>query len=277
MALGKVSPKSLSTGYSPSCIEQPHTAGSKATTVFCNSLWLLPLKWYCALASAAVVQSTVFWAVSVLPSSIAPAMAFSLEVVPPIGVAHVAGRAGEGNLVGQGAPAGVCVAREADRIAMAAQPAPTMVDDGAYLLAVHLHIGEVDMVEPESLAQSLGVGTREPLLPVQPPEVDAFALAQAHDILEERLVEWVVVELPGDGGAVGVAQFVAHSSIAVLVAGKIRNWELSFSLRTSARHHVRARSTLCVCGRSCLPHSGACSWRWWWHGWSSRPSSACRR
>ena len=103
------------------------------------------------------------------------------EVVPPIAEAHVRGRGGEIGLERQRTERGIGVAREAYRIAVASQSAPTVEDEGAALGAVVAHVVKEHMVAPEGLAQSIGIVTGEVLLPVNPPEVDALLLPLVDD------------------------------------------------------------------------------------------------
>ena len=74
------------------------------------------------------------------------------QVVAPVVVADIAGRTGEGNFIGQCAPGRTGIARETDWVAVAAQAAPAVINDGAKLGTVASHILEEDVVDPERLA-----------------------------------------------------------------------------------------------------------------------------
>ena len=101
---------------------------------------------------------------------------------------------------------------------MAAETAPTVVDGGTAVGAVEAHVLEEDVVVPEGLAKAVDMLVEEPLLPVEPPEIDAFLLADTDDVVEHGFVEIVVLEFPGDGLALGrVAAEVAAEDIVELL------------------------------------------------------------
>ena len=101
----------------------------------------------------------------------------SAEVVSPVSESYVGCCGGEVGLVGECGEGGVCVAGEADGVAVAAHSSPAVVDDGSELWAVLLHVVVEDVVAPEGLAESFHAWVGEVLLPVEPPEVYAFALS----------------------------------------------------------------------------------------------------
>ena len=97
------------------------------------------------------------------------------DVVAPPAVVDVRSRSREVGQVGEHGPCGVGIARKCQRIAVAAQPAPAVVDEGAQFGILTLRMVEEGMVEPEGVRQSGGVFRLFPLLPVEPPEVHAVA------------------------------------------------------------------------------------------------------
>lgn len=97
------------------------------------------------------------------------------DVVAPPAVVDVRSRSREVGQVGEHGPCGVGVARKCQRIAVAAQPAPAVVDEGAQSGVLTLRMVEEGVVEPEGVRQSGGVFRLFPLLPVEPPEVHAVA------------------------------------------------------------------------------------------------------
>ena len=80
---------------------------------------------------------------------------------------------------------------------MAAETSPTVEDNGTQVVAL-LRFVEEYVVAPECLAERIGVGAGEILLPVEPPEVDTLALVVTDDGREERLCEILPVEAPSD-------------------------------------------------------------------------------
>ena len=176
------------------------------------------------------------------------------QVVSPIVVEDVAGIAGEEDFVAQSGPCGVRVAREADGIAVRAEASPAVVDDGAQVGAVLLHVLEEGVVAPEGLAQGLGaLGGRvalllsvladgECLLPVEPPEVYALGLVRTDDVLEECLHEVIVLHLPEDGLPRCVAQVAGHRLVVVFVcAHAVGGMEVEGCLEAVAVHVVDER------------------------------------
>ena len=57
---------------------------------------------------------------------------------------------------------------------------------------------EEDIVTPKCLAQRFCIWTCQILLPIQPPEINAFALMVTNDVLEERLSKVGVIKAPID-------------------------------------------------------------------------------
>ena len=118
------------------------------------------------------------------------------EVVSPIAETHIRCCSCKIRLPGQSGEVGERVAREADGIAMAAQSAPAVEDEGPAVGAVQSHVVVEDMIAPESLAQSFDILTREILLPVDPPEVDTLCLACAQDSIKHSMIETLVAQVP---------------------------------------------------------------------------------
>ena len=104
-----------------------------------------------------------------------------------------------------------------------------MIDDGAQLGTVLLHILEESVVAPECLAQSPGafrwrvvlllpvLADSKCLLPVKPPEIDALLLVRTDDVLEESLHKVVVLHLPQYRFSGRVAQVGSQRAVAVLM------------------------------------------------------------
>ena len=103
----------------------------------------------------------------------------------PITVAYVAGGGCEFRQEAKNAPLFIGVAAETNLIAVAAQASPAVVDDrtlGIFALGyalTHLVVEE-SVIEPESVAQIVGVAAESPLLPVKPPEIDALLLKRMY-------------------------------------------------------------------------------------------------
>jgi len=87
------------------------------------------------------------------------------------------------------------VAGEADLVAVIAEPAPAMEQQGP--LALALLVGKVDIVKPPRRTHSrhLGVGF---LLPVEPPEIDSLLLQRMEDQVHVVGGEFLVGEVEGD-------------------------------------------------------------------------------
>jgi len=125
------------------------------------------------------------------------------DIVAPIAVADVSGGGGEVRFEGEHGPCGVGVAGETDFVAMIAEAAPAMEQQRA--LALALHIGEVDVVEPPRGAEIFHAGGVL-LLPIEPEEI--------HALLFERMVQDVHIV----GGEFLVGDVKGH---ILLVAGSM--------------------------------------------------------
>ena len=75
------------------------------------------------------------------------------------------------------------IARETDLVAVVAQAAPAVVEHRARGAGA-LEVGEEAIVDPPGDAQVGKVFLGEPMLPVEPPEVDAVALHGFQDDVE---------------------------------------------------------------------------------------------
>ena len=107
------------------------------------------------------------------------------DVVPPVAVADVRGRRRKPRNHLQHAPRDLAVAREANLVAVRAETAPAVVDEGTLRAAVALGgMRREQMVQPKRIAQRRLVFRHAPLLPVQPPEVDAFGLHRGQDVFK---------------------------------------------------------------------------------------------
>ena len=152
------------------------------------------------------------------------------EIVPPIIVENIARITCEEDFIPEHRPSGPSVAGETDWVSVRAKPAPTMIDHRSEFRTILLHILEESVIAPKSLAQSPGALCRrivlirsvladgKCLLPVQPPEIDAFSLVRTDDILEESLHESVVLHLPQNGLSGIVAKVGSHRSIVIFVS-----------------------------------------------------------
>ena len=65
------------------------------------------------------------------------------------------------------------------------------------ILAIQAHIVVEHVVAPEGLTQAIHVFTREVLLPVDPPEVNALTFAGTDDTIEHVVIELPVAQVPG--------------------------------------------------------------------------------
>ena len=62
---------------------------------------------------------------------------------------------------------------------------------------IQSHIVIEHMVAPEGLAQSSNIFAGEVLLPVEPPEIYALALASTDNVLKHIMVETTIAQVPG--------------------------------------------------------------------------------
>ena len=125
----------------------------------------------------------------------------SAYVVAPVAVEDVGGGAVEVGQEAQAFPRDVGVAREAYLVAVVAEAAPAVVEQGT-LRAVPLHVGKPDVVAPEDIVEVRQSLVLCPLLPVEPPEVDAFVDVRVQVGVEECLDVAFVAALPLHGLAV---------------------------------------------------------------------------
>ena len=115
--------------------------------------------------------------------------------MPPIAVVDV-GRGGrEIGQEGQRLPLGVGVARECQRIAVRSEAAPAVVDEGPQLGVLLLGVVEEGVVEPEGVRKSRGEFRLHPLLPIEPPEIDALALHRVQHGLEVGVGPFLFVDM----------------------------------------------------------------------------------
>ncbi len=113
----------------------------------------------------------------------------SAYVVAPVAVADIRRRRRKLRNELQHRPLVRRVARKANLVTVAAQSAPTVVDDGTlriYALRHTLprHIIKESVIQPESVAQIVRVLAGLPLLPVEPPEIDALTLERMYHRIE---------------------------------------------------------------------------------------------
>ena len=81
---------------------------------------------------------------------------------------------------------------------MASQASPAVEYNGAAVGAVRFHVVVENMVAPECLAETVGIGACEILLPVEPPEVYTLFFERAQEVVGESLVESLVLKFPGN-------------------------------------------------------------------------------
>ena len=117
-------------------------------------------------------------------------------VMSPISVAHVGCSGGEIRLEGERGVVDESVAGKTDLVTVAAESAPAVEDHRTAVGTVFLHVIEENMVAPESLSETIGVGAGEVLLPVKPPEVNALFLERTQEVVCECLVEICIFEFP---------------------------------------------------------------------------------
>ena len=107
----------------------------------------------------------------------------SADVVTPVAVAYVRVGRGEVGQERQTLPCGEDVARECRLVSVRAQSAPAMIDHRPFV-GRELAVAEKGVVEPERIAYRRHILALLPLLPVEPPEVDALPLQRVQDGLE---------------------------------------------------------------------------------------------
>ena len=100
---------------------------------------------------------------------------------------------------------------------MVAQTTPTVIEQGT-LRAVILHVREPDVVAPEDIVQVLEGTVLFPLLPVEPPEVNAFIDILVQVSVEECLDIFLVRTKPLVGLAVVLAEAL-HELLVFLLVG----------------------------------------------------------
>ena len=117
------------------------------------------------------------------------------DVVAPPAVTDVGRRRGEIGLEPEAAPGHPRVAREADRVAVIAQPAPARKDEGAFA-PVAAQVQKVQVIQPPQRVEPVQA-CFVALLPVQPPEVDAARFLRVVEHLEVRRREGRVGQIVG--------------------------------------------------------------------------------
>ena len=112
----------------------------------------------------------------------------SADVVAPITVEHVGGGGVVVRLEVERFPADDGIARESYLIAVVAQSAPTVIQHGSGVVMT-LHVGECGIVYPPGVAQTRKFLVVFPLLPVEPPEVDAVTFHGSENLVVPSLHE----------------------------------------------------------------------------------------
>ena len=147
----------------------------------------------------------------------------SAYVVAPIAVEHVRSGAVEVRQIVEALPSDVGVAREAYLIAVVAKSAPAVIEHRA-LFSLALHVAEPDVVAPECVAQPRHFFVGEPLLPVEPPEVDAFFHVGVQIGVEQGFHKALVAAKKLHSFAVGVAVATGKLGISFLVGAHAVGW-----------------------------------------------------
>ena len=112
----------------------------------------------------------------------------SADVVAPITVEHVGGGRVVVRLEVERFPADDGITRESYLIAVVAQSAPTVIQHRPCVVMT-LHICECGIVDPPHVAKSWKLLVVVPLLPVEPPEVDAVAFHRSQHFVIPSLHE----------------------------------------------------------------------------------------
>ena len=113
------------------------------------------------------------------------------DVMAPVPEADICSPGGKLRLVVEGLPVDDAISREADLIAMIAEPAPSVKYKRT--LAPTLHIAEVYIVQVECRIHSFDIGP-SPLLPVEPPEVYAIFFIWVKQDIEIVLSEFFICD-----------------------------------------------------------------------------------
>ena len=142
------------------------------------------------------------------------------DVVAPVAVADVGGGGGEPGEAGEDLPTGLRVAGEADLVAVAADAAPAVIDHrpagvGTLVRALADDVVEEGVVEPEGVGEAFGVFAEPPLLPVEPPEIDALPLEGTDDGIEVGVGPGFLVDAERDRGLGAVLLDVPLGSVVV--------------------------------------------------------------
>ena len=135
-------------------------------------------------------------------------------VVTPITIEHIGGGTVEIRQETKALPCGVRVSRETYLIAMIPETAPPMVEQGT-LCAVLLHVAKPNVVAPEDIVEILQSPVLFPLLPVEPPEVNALVYVGMQIGVEKSLYIFLVASHPLVSLAVVLA--VALHKLVVLL------------------------------------------------------------
>jgi hypothetical protein len=105
------------------------------------------------------------------------------DVVAPISVEHIRCCRCEIWLELEGFPGDSGISRETYLVTMVSEAAPTMVEEWTFV-SITLHITEIAVVYPPGIMQFGELCIEYVLLPVEPPEINAFLLHRMHHLLE---------------------------------------------------------------------------------------------
>ena len=107
------------------------------------------------------------------------------------------------------------ISRESYLIAVVAQSAPTMIEHRTGVV-MSLHVGECGIVYPPDVAQPRKFLVVVPLLPVEPPEVDAVTFHGSENLVVPSLHESLGGSVPCDVLLLG--RIHAHPSRHVVIS-----------------------------------------------------------
>ena len=144
------------------------------------------------------------------------------QIVAPVAVEHVGSGGGEFRQITQHFPLDEGVTGEAQLVAMAAQAAPTVVDERTLGLFGGQAAGTADlvveegMVQPEGVAQARHILAFLPLLPVQPPEIHALLLQGMQHGVEIGIGPGTLVHAERHAGMIAVAFHIATGAVIVV-------------------------------------------------------------
>ena len=105
---------------------------------------------------------------------------------------------------------------------------------------IQSHIVIEHMVAPEGLAQSSNIFAGEVLLPVEPPEIYALALASTDNVLKHIMVETTIAQVPGHAFGLFIQSHILTQVVEeVLIIVNAIGWvQIQRHLQTMLVHPV---------------------------------------